>query len=250
MATEEPSVEVDAAPETAEEKPEETKPKKAAAPKKPRGPSTHPPWEEMIRDAISSLKERMGSSQYAIAKFIEEKHKQLPGNFKKFLLFHLKRFVAAGKLIKVKNSYKLPPVSSSKPAGTSSAPAQKKPAVTKTKSKPASKAKEGKSAKPDSKAPAKTKTASKPKIRSAAKPKAAPKAKSAPTKTKAVASVKPNTTAAKPTKAARTSTRTSPGKKAAAAPKPSAKKAPAAKKATAKSVKPKTVKSPAKRGRK
>ncbi|KAK9015540.1 hypothetical protein V6N11_006642 [Hibiscus sabdariffa] len=65
-----------------------------------------------------------------------------------------------------------------------------------------------------------------------------------------VASVKPNTTAAKPTKAAKTSTRTSPRKKAAAAPKPSAKKAVAAKKATVKRVKPKTVKSPAKRGRK
>lgn len=61
----------------------------------------------MIKDAIVSLKEKNGSSQYAIAKFIEEKQKQLPANFKKLLLQNLKKNVASGKLAKVKGSFKL-----------------------------------------------------------------------------------------------------------------------------------------------
>ncbi|KAJ6337005.1 hypothetical protein OIU76_006799 [Salix suchowensis] len=67
----------------------ESKAKKGPAPKKPRhrAPSSHPPYEEMIKDAIVTLKEKTGSSQYAITKFLEEKHKQLPSNFKKLLLF-------------------------------------------------------------------------------------------------------------------------------------------------------------------
>ncbi|KEH20424.1 putative histone H5 [Medicago truncatula] len=44
----------------------ESKPKKAS---KPRNPASHPTYEEMIKDAIVSLKDRTGSSQYAIAKF-------------------------------------------------------------------------------------------------------------------------------------------------------------------------------------
>jgi histone H1/5 len=63
----------------------------------------------MIKDAIVTLEERTGSSQFAIAKFIEEKHKQLPSNFKKLLLHNLKKNVAAGKLVKVKGSFKLAP---------------------------------------------------------------------------------------------------------------------------------------------
>ena len=62
----------------------------------------------MIADAISTMKERTGSSQQAIAKFIEEKHKKvLPPNFRKTLSLQLKNFVKSGKLYKVKNSYKL-----------------------------------------------------------------------------------------------------------------------------------------------
>ncbi|XP_047336469.1 histone H1-like [Impatiens glandulifera] len=68
---------------------------------------SHPPYVEMVKEAIVALKERTGSSQYAISKFIEEKHNQLPSNFKKLLLTQLKKFVASGKLIKVKNSFKL-----------------------------------------------------------------------------------------------------------------------------------------------
>lgn len=65
----------------------------------------------MIGEAITALKDRTGSSQYAIGKFIEEKHKaKLPPNFAKVLLIQLRKFTASGKLIKIKNSYKLPSV--------------------------------------------------------------------------------------------------------------------------------------------
>ncbi|KAL5099729.1 hypothetical protein RYX36_004058 [Vicia faba] len=43
--------------------------------------ASHPTYEEMIKEAIVLLKEKTGSSQYAIAKFIEEKHKQLPPSY-------------------------------------------------------------------------------------------------------------------------------------------------------------------------
>ena len=62
----------------------------------------------MITEAIVPLKERTGSRHYAITKFIEEKHKQSPSNFRKLLLVQLKKHVAFEKLVKVKNSYKLP----------------------------------------------------------------------------------------------------------------------------------------------
>ncbi|KAE9619032.1 putative histone H5 [Lupinus albus] len=84
----------------------QTKPKKTVSSKKP---LSHPPFAEMISDAIVSLKERTGSSQIAISKFIEEKHKDLPATFKKLLLLNLKKSVAAGKLVKVKNSFKIAP---------------------------------------------------------------------------------------------------------------------------------------------
>ncbi|XP_050919637.1 histone H1 [Lathyrus oleraceus] len=98
----------------------ETEPKKDS---KPRNLASHPTYEEMIKDAIVSLKEKNGSSQYAIVKFIKEKQKQLPGNFKKLFLQNLKKNVAFGKLAKVKGSFKL-------------SAAAKKPAVAKPKSKP------------------------------------------------------------------------------------------------------------------
>lgn len=62
----------------------------------------------MIADAISTLKESNGSSQQAIAKFIEEKHdKVLPPNFRKLLSLQLKNLVNSQRLYKVKNSYKI-----------------------------------------------------------------------------------------------------------------------------------------------
>ncbi|KAL3849722.1 hypothetical protein ACJIZ3_011604 [Penstemon smallii] len=70
--------------------------------------TTHPPYLQMISEAITTIKDRTGSSQPAIAKFIEENYaKQLPPNFRKILSIQLKRLVGSEKLVKVKNSYKI-----------------------------------------------------------------------------------------------------------------------------------------------
>ncbi|KAH9319924.1 hypothetical protein KI387_021693, partial [Taxus chinensis] len=62
----------------------------------------------MIKEAISALKEKGGSSPRAIAKFMEEKHKAvLPPNYKKTLAVQIKKLVVSGKLTKVKGSFKL-----------------------------------------------------------------------------------------------------------------------------------------------
>ncbi|KAB5537608.1 hypothetical protein DKX38_015141 [Salix brachista] len=107
----------------------------AAGAKKPRA---YPTYQEMIKEALVALKERTGSSQIAIAKFIEEKQKSnLPANFKKLLLVQLKKLVANGKLVKVKNSFKLPPKSSATDAAAIKKAAPAKPkAETKPKSTP------------------------------------------------------------------------------------------------------------------
>ncbi|XP_050238589.1 histone H1-like [Mercurialis annua] len=74
----------------------------------PPSPIDHPPYFEMISEAILTLKERTGSSQPAIAKFMEENYKDgLPQNFKKLLSVQLKKFVKSDRLDKVKNSYKI-----------------------------------------------------------------------------------------------------------------------------------------------
>ncbi|PIN10448.1 hypothetical protein CDL12_16970 [Handroanthus impetiginosus] len=95
----------------AAEKPvKEKKPKAAPKEKKPKAAKTasHPPYYEMIKEALLALNEKSGSSPYAIAKFMEEKHKSvLPANFRKILGLQLKNSAAKGKLIKIKASYKL-----------------------------------------------------------------------------------------------------------------------------------------------
>lgn len=63
---------------------------------------------QMIKEALLALNEKSGSSPYAIAKYMEEKHKAvLPANFKKILGLQLKNSASRGKLIKIKASYKL-----------------------------------------------------------------------------------------------------------------------------------------------
>ncbi|CAE5987701.1 unnamed protein product [Arabidopsis arenosa] len=84
--------------------------KKTPAAKKPRKPktTTHPPYFQMIKEALMALKEKNGSSPYAIAKKIEEKHKSLlPESFRKILSLQLKNSVTKGKLVKIRASYKL-----------------------------------------------------------------------------------------------------------------------------------------------
>ncbi|MCD7471385.1 hypothetical protein HAX54_011793 [Datura stramonium] len=154
--------------------------KKTSAPKKPR---SHPPYVEMISEAIATLKERTGSSQVAIAKFIEEKQKDLPSNFRKLLLVQLKKLVASGKLTKIKGSFKVAPV-------------VKPVAVAKPKKEPATKKKAAAgSAKPKAVTPKKKVVVKKAKAatpaKKAKKPVAAPaKAKKTPVKKAAVAKVK------------------------------------------------------------
>ncbi|KAK8712707.1 hypothetical protein V6N13_147937 [Hibiscus sabdariffa] len=130
--------------------------KKTVGSKKPKSASSHPPFLDMISNAILSLKERTGSSQYAIAKFIEEKYKQLPPNFRKLLLVQLKKFVASGKLVKVKASYKLPPATA-KPKDASSATVKPKPKAVKAVVKPKPKKKVATPVKAKVKVPAKPK---------------------------------------------------------------------------------------------
>ena len=175
---------------------------------------------QMITEAIVTLKEKTGSSQYAITKYSEEKHKHLPTSFRKLLLFHLKKLVASGKLVKVKNSFKLAPAAPVKKSSIVSAPAKPKSVAKPKATKVAPKAK-------------KVSTKPKPKAKAAAavKPKAKSAAAKPKPKTKVAAKAKP---VAKPkAKVARTSTRTTPSKKAAPAkkaPKPKSVKSPAAKK--------------------
>lgn len=80
----------------------------AAAPKaKAAKPApAHPPYVDMIAAAIKALKERTGSSAPAIAKFVGATYK-VPAGFEKQLGLQLKRLAAAGKLVKVKASFKL-----------------------------------------------------------------------------------------------------------------------------------------------
>jgi histone H1/5 len=62
----------------------------------------------MVKEAIGTLKERTGSSQYAIAKYLEDMYKTgLPANFKKILSIQLRNMTKQGKVYKVKNSFKL-----------------------------------------------------------------------------------------------------------------------------------------------
>ncbi|OAY69905.1 Histone H1 [Ananas comosus] len=70
--------------------------------------ASHPPYFQMIKEAILALRDRTGSSPQAIAKHVEEKHEgQLPANFRKILSIQLRSFAAKGKLVKVKASFKL-----------------------------------------------------------------------------------------------------------------------------------------------
>jgi len=216
LAVDQPAPEAPAAvePKQKAEKPVKEKKPKAPKEKKPKQPKTaaHPPYFQMIKEALLALDEKSGSSPYAIAKYMEEKHKhELPSNYKKILGLQLKNSAARGKLIKIKASYKLSLVGKkdlvAKPTN-----AEKKP-------------------KPQPKAKQTTKPKSKPKLTT----KAAPKAKTAAKKPEAVAK-KPEADAKKAPKRKASTKKVGPG------PKKPKKSTPA---------KPKSIKSPAaKRARK
>ncbi|MBF6096303.1 histone H1/H5 family protein [Nocardia cyriacigeorgica] len=85
-ATEEPKVEENPVKGKKPRTPREKKPRQP----KPK-PAAHPPYFQMIKEAILALNDESGSSPYAIAKYMEEKHKAvLPANFKKILGLQLK----------------------------------------------------------------------------------------------------------------------------------------------------------------
>ncbi|KAF5735968.1 histone H1 [Tripterygium wilfordii] len=118
------------------EKPVKEKKTKAPKEKKPKQAKTasHPPYFQMIKEALLALNEKSGSSPYAIAKHMEEKHKAvLPANFRKMLTLQLKNSAARGKLVKIKASFKL------SEAGKKDKPATRKPRTDATKKPKAAK---------------------------------------------------------------------------------------------------------------
>ena len=161
----------------------------------------------MIKEAIASLKERTGSSQYAITKFIEDKQKDLSPMFKKHISLQLKKLVASGSLTKVKSSFKLSaPVKV--PVAVKKAPVEKKTVAAKPKKVVAAKPKKAVAAKPKKAVAAKPKSVVKPKAKAVEKKPKAAKA-SALGKRKAVEKAAPAKKAVKKVKSLK-----SPAKKA------------------------------------
>ncbi|CAI8607980.1 unnamed protein product [Vicia faba] len=66
-----------------------------------------PRYNAMVFDALSTLKDTNGSDLNAIASFIEQKHQQVPQNFRRALSSRLRTLVNQGKLEKVLNCYKI-----------------------------------------------------------------------------------------------------------------------------------------------
>ncbi|XP_060216276.1 telomere repeat-binding factor 1-like isoform X1 [Lycium barbarum] len=66
--------------------------------------------DNLIMEAISSLKEPGGSNKTTIAEYIEDQY-WAPPNFKRLLSGKLKYLTATGKLIKMKRKYKIVPTS-------------------------------------------------------------------------------------------------------------------------------------------
>merc|ERR1712190_10954 len=121
--------------------------------------SAHPTYEVMIKEAIVALKDRTGSSTIAIKKYMEAKYK-LSETFGTALSKALKRCVESGKLIKVKESYKLGSLKTApKKKVVKKKPATKKKTVAKKKvaKKPKKVVKKPKKAAPKKKTAAKKK---------------------------------------------------------------------------------------------
>ncbi|KAL6861580.1 hypothetical protein ACP4OV_017280 [Aristida adscensionis] len=113
------------APEKVVEVKVEEAAKKTRSRKRKSGAPQHPPYFEMIKEAILALdgNGKEGSSPYAIAKYMGEKHRDvLPANYRKVLAVQLRGFAAKGRLVKVKASFKLAAAEVKKAA-------KKKPAV-------------------------------------------------------------------------------------------------------------------------
>ncbi|XP_035205095.1 LOW QUALITY PROTEIN: histone H1E-like [Stegodyphus dumicola] len=174
-------------------------PKKAkkSPSKKPKALPSHPKVSAMVVEAISSLKERGGSSLQAIKKHIASHHKVDIDRLTPFIKKYLKSAVAGGNLVQTKGkgatgSFK---VSASGQKGKESGKGKKKP-----KKAAASSAKK---AKPAAKKPAKAKEEKK---KPATKKVSVKKASKAKSPKKAVKAAKPKPPKAKKLKAAKKAT--------------------------------------------
>lgn len=67
---------------------------------------SHPTYEIMITTAINALKQRGGSSRQAIKKYLEANYKLSP-NWETIFKTQIKRLVEKGKLIQIKQSFKI-----------------------------------------------------------------------------------------------------------------------------------------------
>lgn len=174
--------------------PAATTPKKKAAKsaaKKPKVLPTHPKVADMVPEAITSLKERGGSSLQAIKKHIASNHKVDLDRLTPFIKKYLKSAVASGSLVQTKGkgangSFKLSASGQKTKEGAKTAKKPKKESATPAKKPKAAAAK--KAAKPKAKAAVEKKkpAAKKPAAKKAAKPKS-------PKKPKAAKATKPKT---------------------------------------------------------
>jgi len=165
---------------------------KAAKPKKPKTAPQHPKVSEMVNTAISTLKDRGGSSVQAIKKYVAAHYKVDVDKLSPFIKKYLKNGVASGTLVQTK--------------GKGASGSFRMTSQTKEKS-------------------AKPKSAT-PKVKKAVKPAAAKKAAKPKTPKKAVAAKKPKAKAVKsPKKTKAVKPKAPKPKKAKAVKKPAAKKA-------------------------
>lgn len=63
-------------------------------------------YDNMVFEAVLGLKEPYGSSNASIASYIEERH-AVPSNFRRLLTTKLKSLALSGKLVKVRQNYKM-----------------------------------------------------------------------------------------------------------------------------------------------
>lgn len=169
--------------------PAATPAKKAAA--KPKKPADHPPVAEMVKSAVSNLKDKKGSSLAAIKKYVAGNNKVDMDRIAPFIRRYLKKAVVDGKLTQTKGtgaagSFKLPKAEE-KPKKSAAKKPAKKPVKKSATKKPAAKKVAKKS--PKKAAKKATKSPKKEKKAKAAKPKK-PKAKSPKKATKKPAAKK------------------------------------------------------------
>ena len=158
---------------------------KSAKPKKPKTAPTHPKVADMVNTAISTLKERGGSSVQAIKKYIASHYKVDVDKLAPFIKKYLKNAVASGTLVQTKGkgasgSFRMTSQTKEKSSKPKSAPkvkkaakptaakkaakpkTPKKAAAKKPKAKPAKSPKKSKAVKPKAPKPKKAKAAKKP----------------------------------------------------------------------------------------